>query len=173
MKGDQKQLKMKLEGLRLKDPSTQLNYYPPAEVPSEFNEITPDELRNFIHEVQKSGLYDYVLIDVSSSFDDKIETMLELSDSIVLLINDTPGGKSKTEILFKMLEVNDFHKDKMILCYNRVKDLQALEETKKDLRLYLPSDPSLLIKRGAFYQINLNSLYVKSLKGLVESFVNL
>lgn len=174
MKGENKQLMMRLEGIRLKDPITQINYFPPAEEPAEFYEVTPEELVSFMDQLKKSGLYDYILVDVSSSYDERIHALVELCQQIMIVVSQSPVSMIKKKALLKVLNSNGENRaieNKIIICLNQIGGCENAMEL-EDEKFILPYAPDLLVRRGKRYQINLDSSYIKSLSGLMESFIN-
>ncbi|HWQ30469.1 MAG TPA: hypothetical protein VN549_05710, partial [Negativicutes bacterium] len=95
---------MKLEGIKVRDTGTGVDYFSPPENLFEYGEIEADELEKLINGIKGMGCYDFIIIDMSCAFDRKSQRVFNLCDHIVLVITEEPASVLKYGLLKKELE---------------------------------------------------------------------
>ena len=120
-------LSFKLEGVRSSDTDSEVHYFSPPESPLEYEEIDAEELEQLIRGIKEMGCYDYIFIDMSSTFDRKNYKIMNLSDHIVLVSLQETVSLLKNRVLQNELaKLTDTDKesvsDKFITVINKYKD---------------------------------------------------
>ena len=81
--------------------------------PNDYSAMSTDELESLISVFCNSGIFDYVLIDTVSSFDQKIQSIFAVSDQIVLVERSDVISASKMNSFLKQTYLMDEFGDKM------------------------------------------------------------
>lgn len=175
IKGEGKNLTMKIDGIKMKDPMSQIVYFAPPNHPLEWNEVTITDLVNLIKQLQLSGSYNHIIIDGNNHWDEKTEALLKLSDKSIMVKNSTITSRIKTEAIFKAIEIRDKQLlDKILVCRNQASNNcnfdNEIEREYQRVDFNLPYDPDLLIKRGEFYKVNLDCEVAKTFTKVIEGF---
>lgn len=96
-------LPFRMEGIKTTDPYTGVDYFSPPESPMEYEELEPEELTELLQGIRGMNCYDYIFIDMLSTFDKNSLRIMEICDRILLI--EVPGQASriKKEVLLKEL----------------------------------------------------------------------
>ncbi len=96
-------LSFRMEGIKTTDPDNGVDYFSPSESPMEYEELEPDELTELLQGIRGMNSYDYIFIDMPSTFDKKNLRIMEICDRIILI--EVPGQAShiKKQVLLKEL----------------------------------------------------------------------
>lgn len=118
-------LSFKMDGIKSTDDGVQ--YFNSPVSPMEYEEINPEELERLIKGIKDMRCYDYVFIDMSSTFDMKNYKILNLCDHILMIILHEPIALYKSRVMLNelvKLSVSDKNtvSDKIITVINKYKD---------------------------------------------------
>lgn len=131
--GENVNFSMKIQGL-LQNKMEKLYYLNHFNSPNDFYEMTCEEMGQLLEQIQKSGLFDIIVIDMSTMLDSKLQTVFEYADRIVVVekpdsmalakincffgqthIMNAFGPKMSRVFNFDMEKVSDSHADKVQL----------------------------------------------------------
>ena len=98
-------LGMKLQGM-LKEKKQGMYYLNSFSSPNDILEMTANDIRMMITKLMKTGIFDVVVIDLSTRVDDKTKAIFELSDKIVFV-------EKSDEISIRKLK--EFYKQKHLI----------------------------------------------------------
>lgn len=82
--------------------------------------------RRLILEAKKSRLYDYIVVDTDSVFDEKNASLLEIADKVVILVKPTEAGVEATNMLVN--NINGSLEEKYIYVSNDIGQFNTKEE---------------------------------------------
>lgn len=105
LKGSGGSLGLKLEGARTCDPETGVYYFASPENLLEMEELSPDDISRMISELKTGGLYDTVVIDMSTGLDKRNAAALKECDTLVLVLSEAEPAAVKMRALYKGLEI--------------------------------------------------------------------
>lgn len=93
----------RLEGIKITDHDSGVDYFSPPESPMEYEELDLDELNELLQGIRGMNSYDYIFVDMPSTFDKKNLRIMEICDRIILI--EVPGQASqiKKQVLLKEL----------------------------------------------------------------------
>lgn len=77
-------LGMKLQGM-LKEKKPGMYYLNSFSSPNDILEMTSDDIKMLITKVRKAGIFDVIVVDLSTRVDDKTKILFELADKIVFI----------------------------------------------------------------------------------------
>jgi cellulose biosynthesis protein BcsQ len=123
-----KNLSFKMEGIKDCDNGSGVHYFNPPESPLEYEELNSDELEQLLQGIKEMGCYNYVFIDMSSSFDRKNYRIIDMCDRIVLVCLLESIAIHKNNILYnELVKLSNSEKDsiteKIVTVINRYKDI--------------------------------------------------
>lgn len=98
---------LKMEGTRCIDAEFDVHYFCPPDSIMEMQEISPEELVFLIQQMKFWGQYDYIFVDMSSSFDTLNIEILKVCDRILLVMSESSYSMIKTKTLFDQLDIID------------------------------------------------------------------
>lgn len=84
-----------LEALRRKERSTGLYYYTLPDSCLEFSELAESKITNLFQKIIGSGLYDVIVLDLSSEFNGSNLALMNLCDNICFLAGNNPVSEFK------------------------------------------------------------------------------
>lgn len=124
LKEKRKNLSFLMEGIKSTDSDNGVQYFIPAESPLEYEELDSDEMKQLIWGIKEMGCYDFVFIDMSSTFDMKNYKILEMCDRIIMVTLQGPIALHKNKIFYnELVKLSDTDKDsvsdKIITVINR------------------------------------------------------
>lgn len=106
-------LSFKMNGIKNIDDGVQ--YFNSPESPMEYEEINSEELEQLMEGIKEMRCYDYVFIDMSSTFDLKNYKIMDLCDYIVLVTLNEPIALYKSRVMFKeLVKLNGADKDSIL-----------------------------------------------------------
>ncbi|MFD1017666.1 AAA family ATPase [Thalassobacillus hwangdonensis] len=97
-------LPVKLEELVKRDPYNQVDYFDLAVNAEEMKDFTAENLRTVIQALAGSGTYDYILVDLDSSMEERVREALMLSDLILWVLSNDVRSFHKTSHLLEFSE---------------------------------------------------------------------
>lgn len=104
VKANQEQLVAKIESLKKYHPYSKVDYFDLAVSAEEMLALTERETEIFISGLIDTGSYDFIIIDLDSSVQDRVKASLKKSDQIVWLLNHDLQSFHKT---YHMLNTAD------------------------------------------------------------------
>lgn len=141
LKEKSRNLSFKMDGI--KDTEDGVQYFNPPESPMEYEEINSEELEQLLQGIKGMGCYDFVFIDMSSTFDMKNYKIMELCDRIVLVTLCEPIALHKSRVLLnELIKLSNTDKvnvsDKFITVINKYKDNSS--ENIENLTSWIPAE---------------------------------
>lgn len=109
------------------DPRTRVWYIPAFDSPGNPNDpsvpavpghLSAEELRTFMEALDESGLFDIVITDVGCAFGASFSTLLDISDSIMIVTGLSDAAQIKLNH-FHAMPANAPYRQKMKLIYNK------------------------------------------------------
>lgn len=166
-------LSFRMEGIKSTDKDGGADYFSPPESPLEYGEIDTVELEQLIQGIKGMRCYDYVFIDMSSSFDLKNYKIMNLCDHVLLVTLQEPYSLLKNRILLNELEkLKDTGEDsmshKLITVINKEKNI-GLEFSADDVdkAVRIPEYTRTLIKEDGRVVID-DDDFRKAVKQLIN-----
>ena len=89
-----------------KDVSGAYYFNPPNSI-TDYDDFSSEQIIDIIKKLSESGYYEYIVIDMSSSFDKFNRGVLEISDKIFFLTNNSKTSVEKTKFLEKNIKLID------------------------------------------------------------------
>ncbi len=99
------------------DENTGINYFEPANNYDDINILTPEQIEKFIKSCEK--ICDELVLDLSSTYNEKVKTMLEISTKIYLVTNSNEVCEKRMELFYLQHNVYDKIKNKIKYVYNK------------------------------------------------------
>ncbi len=124
----EEQVKLYISGI-YQTKADKLHYFCHFTSPNDYAALEPDDIRWLIKIVRTSGCFDVVIIDTGSEFDDKVKTILESADRIVLLERADSISKTKLELLLSQLFVAEDYASKMVRVLNFYNGIESTLST--------------------------------------------
>jgi cellulose biosynthesis protein BcsQ len=142
-------LGIKIEASRNEDKRLNIHYFSPPESMKDLEEINGEDAEFLLNGLTGMGIYDAVIVDISSTLDARNRAVLEKSSSIVLLAEEEETSAAKLEGLIKEFEIISSREgfellDKTMFVINKYKDgePQLIEEILKkhnmDINIRIP-----------------------------------
>ncbi|WP_026476470.1 AAA family ATPase [Alkaliphilus transvaalensis] len=173
VKEQKKNLITKLSSMQIKDHGTQINYIDPFDSALEWDEIKEDDIDFLLKEIQNSGLYDYIIVDLSSNFDLRNIKAMTLSTSIIFVLQYNLTSKAKGEGFLKEIErlpyIKDTIQNKLILALNYASNIKNYCLAERSVDYYFPEDRELWLTRNNQIILNTNSDFSKALFNLIQN----
>lgn len=104
--------KMKLQGL-LQTKTDNLFYLNHFDSPNDIYELEPEETTELIHSFLRTGLFDYLILDMGTSMDEKTLKVFEAADQVVIVEKSDAIAVGKLEIFFRQAHIMQEHERKM------------------------------------------------------------
>ena len=128
IKSRREKLPILLETLKLDFDGERFSYYTPPIFPMDIDELSTDEIEFLLESLRNIGIYSHIIIDTHSGFSLVNKVLMELSDNIFIIINNTATEIKK---LINLREQMDrVYKTKSSFMYKRICVL--LNKTNKD-----------------------------------------
>ena len=123
LKSKNSNLTLKLESFAKRDPSG-VSFFASSEQPLDMMELTIEEKIRLLTELQMTGNYDYILVDMNIAFTTKEAELLDIFDSIILVGTGTEISNRKLQRVITTLSIMDQQQDtdilkKLQLLYNQ------------------------------------------------------
>lgn len=174
IKQKNKNMMMKIEGLKNVDAHTGLNYFSPLACYKDIYEIEVDELVGLIEYIKYNSDYKRVILDFDSNLSDKNIELLKACDKILLLTNIDRICLTKLQGLYDNLEklgIQDINNDVRMVFNNNTMQKQVLQGVSiinKKIDLYIPYDNKLYTYEDNKNPMNLDGCFGKTLIGYVN-----
>lgn len=177
LKAKVKNLAVKIDVTKKEDVNTGIHYFNPLKSNLELEEITSNEYSLLLNELKNLSSYDYVVVDLPSSFNEKVADILNQVDSVILTIANDLMLKAKTESVIKDFEL--IYERKRINLYNKLHIVQNKAKASNSLEGIfsigrvgvdnsIPFCDGLYFKNGEKYSLNLTGQFSTSLDALVK-----
>ena len=105
IKEKNKNLPLKIEGLKCVDEYTSLHYFSNPESVMDFEELTFDDINDLIEGLKATKQYDMVIIDTSSVLDKINRTVFEKSDKVIVVVPHEQLTYHKTNLFEKEINI--------------------------------------------------------------------
>ncbi|GKX30629.1 chromosome partitioning protein ParA [Vallitalea longa] len=174
IKQKNKNLMMKIEGLKNVDVDTGLNYFSPLACYRDIYEISEDELVRLIEFIKCNSNYERVILDFDSNLSDKNIELMKTCDKVLLLTNIDRISITKLQGLYdnlKKLGIEDLNSNVKMIFNNNIMQKQILQGVtiiNKKIDLYVPYDNKLYIYEDNKNHMNLEGCFGRTLKGYVN-----
>lgn len=132
LRNQQSNLMLKIHSTAQQDPETGVFFFSPTQVALDNEEITTDDIVKLIDELQKSGDYQDIIIDMDFGLDQQAAALMNNSTAIVMVTNGSELGNAKLKRAVEALKIKDQDGslrvlDRMFLMVNgRKGNLQSL-----------------------------------------------
>ena len=103
---------MKLEGL-LRTKAENLFYLNHFDTPNDIYELKPEEIAELIRSIFETGLFDFLVIDMGISMDEKAIKVFEAADRIVVIEKQDAMASKKLETFFRQTHIMQEYGRKM------------------------------------------------------------
>ncbi|OEF99077.1 hypothetical protein BHF71_02525 [Vulcanibacillus modesticaldus] len=110
LKTNQEQLVSKIEALKKYDLNLKVDYFEHFSYPEEIQEMSKNDIEILIDALVNIGNYDYIIIDLDSSLNERIIGSMNKSNYVLWLLLDDIIGLQKTTILLNQLK-NTFNSE--------------------------------------------------------------
>lgn len=104
--------KMKLQGL-MQVKGENLFYLNHFDTPNDIYELAPEEIEELVYSILKTGLFDFLLIDMGTSLDEKAVKVFETADHVAIIEKPDMISAGKLEIFFRQIYIMQEYGKKM------------------------------------------------------------
>ncbi|MGE5630278.1 MAG: hypothetical protein ACM3TR_04175 [Caulobacteraceae bacterium] len=177
LKEKDKNLTFKIDGVKCLDTSSGVQYFTPPQSPLELDEVAPDELEQLLHQLKRTGKYDFVFIDMSSAFDTKNIRLMQLCDQVIAVYTQDLSAKHKFRTLVNNLDKLDSTfghglSAKFISVINKYKEnpYDSMDDnliSRIPLRCKIPEYSKSIIQENGKIAVN-DSSFLKSVDELIN-----
>ncbi|MCX8129528.1 MAG: AAA family ATPase [Clostridia bacterium] len=105
LKERSRNLALKIEASKCVDPVWGFHYFAPSDNDVEINEISFEDVNELIDQIKSLGIYDFIFIDMSSSFNARNTGLLGISDRILLVFGMEMSSESKIARFVDSLDI--------------------------------------------------------------------
>jgi len=124
LKQRDEELSLKVKEVINYDDSGNIGYFPPPDSFLELDELDSSEIRLLLEELKQSGLFDIILMDLSSSFNYKSLTLIEESHEVIVVTTPDRIAVNKLISFLNDISLQQRRKginflDKILLVMNR------------------------------------------------------
>ncbi|HHY23883.1 MAG TPA: hypothetical protein GX527_06550, partial [Clostridiaceae bacterium] len=113
-----KNLPIKIEGIKFIDSVHDIHYLPPPDSALEMEEMLPEEIKCLLYYIRCTGYYNIVFADLSSELNSRNIAVMEESDEIILI--HTPNYISKSKIIGFCKEIERYQKRKGLNLFKKI-----------------------------------------------------
>ena len=117
-------LSMKLQGM-LKEKKQGLFYLNEFSSPNDIMEMNSDDVRMLISGIKETGMFDVIVVDMGTKIDDKLKSVFELSDRIVLVEKSDEISVKKLTTFYNMKHIINEYAHKSVRIINKDNGLQT------------------------------------------------
>lgn len=114
IKSKKSNLTLKLEGA-VKQDQNGIFFYESCKQALDIEEIKEEDMSRLLDELQISGIYDFIIVDMRLSFSAAARTVLKKARGIVFTMDGSRASQIKTERAFQSLEILDEKNDDVIM----------------------------------------------------------
>ena len=169
-----------LETARAVDPEYNIHFFKPPDSVLDLKEKLGAELKSLVRELNKTGHYDRVFIDMSSCLDQNNLAVLEACDDILVICSQEPAACLKINALVREFESLGRGKDLCLLdktCFvlNKYEHYEGSELENaniggKSIMLKVPKIPNIIVPYGHKYRLDMNSEFGSAVYRLTLRF---
>ena len=105
IKEKNKNIPLKIEGLKCVDENTKLHYFSNPESVMDFEELSSEDIYDLIEGLKANAQYDMILIDTSSVLDKINRSVFEKSDKVIVVVPHEQLAYYKTDLLEKEIDI--------------------------------------------------------------------
>lgn len=169
----------KIKGAQCSDSYYGVYFFQPPDSPLDWNEVTEGQLERLLQELKKTGNYDYIVVDLSSSLNTKNIVVLGNCDNIILVLASTQVCRIKHQTLLRNLEImssvtkapltNKLHY--ILNCYDDKCSIPCAADDNlldKEKLIKIPYISTLLLPAEKCYRIDMNCKFGTAMYQLVE-----
>ncbi|WP_273327211.1 AAA family ATPase [Vallitalea guaymasensis] len=173
IKQKNKNLMMKIEGLKNTDNDSGMDYFSPPYCYKDIHEVSINEWIELIDYIRDNSNYERIVLDFDSNLSEKNLKLLQACEEVLLLTNIDKMALTKLNHMYnslKKMDIEDVNANVRIIINNTKKDNEVLEGVSmmdKEVQIYLPYDNNLLIDIGEISNINLDSCFGRVLSDYV------
>lgn len=168
------QTQAKVESLKKFDPYAKVDYFDFMVSPNEMEDLSENETEILISSITSMGYYDVLIIDLASSFHERMKAALEQSQQVYWLINHDLVSYLKNDAMLKFFNdhfINDSSFSKKIsFIVNRYTGSISPELSRFELPInhFLPYIPEWkAISNGT--QMTSSPIYLKAIHSIMKS----
>lgn len=125
LKNDPEKLISKIQSLKSHDAHTNIDYFTLPVLPEEMEMLTAEETQLLIQSIQKTELYDYIIVDLDSSLHERNKGALEACDDVFWILSANEPSLARSKYI---IEQNIFD-----ISFDRGKVHYILNKTSQDL----------------------------------------
>ncbi|GMQ57659.1 hypothetical protein AN1V17_20540 [Vallitalea sediminicola] len=177
IKQKNKNLIMKIEGLKNTDVNSGMDYFSPPYCYKDIHEVSAKEWIDLIEYIKNNSNYARIVIDFDSNINDKNLEILRICDEVLLLTNMFEMALTKMNYLYSSIEkigIEDINNNVKIIINNTDSQKEVLEGVSirnKEVDMYIPYDRELLINIEERKSINLDGYLGRSLRNYVDRVI--
>jgi len=133
------------QGIRQEDHSTGIFYFSKPDNYDDINILEKEDIEQLI--TGCAGSADELVVDLGSGYDARVRQILELADSVMVVLDSTPGCRAKWQQFKTQHDTYEFVKDKLTIVFNRgaAADGSAAVKT-VSLPIVQSADPNIVYK---------------------------
>lgn len=150
--GNNMNAEAKLRGL-MQCKNERLYYTKHFDSPNDLKELSAEETSQLLNSITSSALFDYVIVDMSTRYDDKTSKIFEISDEIVVVERGDEISEAKMASFYSQLFITSEygHKMKRVVNFNTGKTLNIATDVEKIGEVYMTqvADPGAFIDQLA------------------------
>ena len=170
-----------IEASKQVDTDHNVYYLSPPESILDILEAEPKDFRRLINEFKSMGMYDIVIVDMSSELSDRNIALLEACDQVVLVLAQDAISNIKAESFSQQLEALLKRKGldftgKLTLVLNKYNFHMALEVETVDINeefisIYIPVVPGMTAIKGNAQLVDLQGEFGASIQELMDKII--
>ena len=145
--GNNANAEAKLRGL-MQCKNERLYYIKHFDSPNDLKELSVEETAMLLNSITSSGLFDYVIVDMVTRYDDKTAKLFEISNEIVIVERGDEISEAKMNSFYAQLFITAEygHKMKRVVNFNTGKNLNIATDIEKIGDIYMTQ----VVSPGAF-----------------------
>ena len=138
-------LELILKGLLAEDKSTKITYFGKPDNYDDINALTPEDIQSILSSCRQ--IADVVIVDLSSSWNGMVRTVMENADAILTVVSETKASSVKWTQFTSQHDAYESFREKMTLVRNRQSGVQDKGVASSILLPVVPSsDPISVYK---------------------------
>lgn len=172
IKQKNKNLILKIEGLKNNDINSGLHYFSPPSCYKDIQEVSVEEWIYLVEYIKTNSSYERIIMDFDSTLSEKNIRLLEVCNEVILLVNTDSISTAKIDRMYSNLEkmsIEDLNNNVNIVFNNINRDNEIMEEVfirGQKINCYLPYDDNLVNHINGHNNLNLSGYFGRALKNL-------
>ncbi len=110
---------IKIDGIKAIDAASQVMYFSPFNHLNEMQMVTIEELEALLNLLKSRTMCDVVIIDLPATLNDRTKFLLDQSDEIMLVLDDSASAPTRVERMMRDTHVAKLMNQKGCLLYNK------------------------------------------------------